>query len=39
VMRPNLGGDPNTDELIALLAGLTADAPPEEPSSRGGMIV
>jgi hypothetical protein len=42
VMRPNLNGDPNTDELIALLAGLEApgDAPPDlPPASSGGLVV
>jgi hypothetical protein len=38
VMRPNMTGDPNTDELIALLAGLSAqDGEPTD--SRDGLIL
>jgi hypothetical protein len=41
VMRPNLNGDPNTDELIALLAGLPAPggAPADVPPASGGGLV
>ena len=42
VMRPNLSGDPNTDELIALLGALeaVAGAPSDvPPASRGGLVV
>ena len=42
VMRPNMSGDPNTDELIAVLAGLPApgEEPPDvPPASRGDLVV